>query len=150
MLDDDDIKDLEKQSDEENNNENNKNKKNMNNNYCEYCRSKMKDGEILVNHWITSCKMFTQCEKCFMNLEVQKLNEHRTNECKFKDHFKLCKVCNESFLKEEFYIHQKEKCSLKKGYKKCPLCHKDVDIINKNGFYYHLVKQKCKQQNRND
>ena len=133
-----------------NNNKEKKKGKSTNNNYCEYCRSKMKDGEILVNHWITSCKMFTQCEKCFMNLEVQKLNEHRTNECKFKDHFKLCKVCNESFLKEEFYIHQKEKCSLKKGYKKCPLCHKDVDIINKNGFYYHLVKQKCKQQNRND
>ena len=133
-----------------NNNKEKKKGKSTNNNYCEYCRSKMKDGEILVNHWITSCKMFTQCEKCFMNLEVQKLNEHRANDCKFKDHFKLCKVCNESFLKEEFYIHQKEKCSLKKGYKKCPLCHKDVDIINKNGFYYHLVKQKCKQQNRND
>ena len=131
-------------------NENNHNKKSMSNNYCEYCQKKMKDGEVLANHWITSCKMFTQCEKCFMNLEVQKLNEHRAKECKFKDQYKLCKTCNECFLKEKFNNHQKEICSLKKGFKKCPLCHKDIDIINKNGFFIHLVKQKCKQQNRKD
>jgi hypothetical protein len=133
-----------------NNNKEKKNIKSMNNNYCEHCQTKMKDGEVLANHWITNCKMFTQCEKCFMNLEVEKLNDHRSKECKFKDQYKLCKICNESFLKEEFNRHQKEKCSLKKGYKKCPLCHKDIDIINKNGFYIHLVKQKCKQQNRKE
>ena len=38
-------------------NENNHNKKNINNNYCEYCQKKMKDGEVLANHWITTCKM---------------------------------------------------------------------------------------------
>ena len=103
----------------------------------------------MANHWITNCKMFTQCEKCFMNLEVQKLNGHRGKECKFKEDFKLCKTCNEYFLKEEFDKHSKEKCSLKRGFIKCPLCHKDIDIIkNKNGFYLHLVKQRCPYQKR--
>ena len=125
-----------------------KNNSNLND-FCDYCQSRLKNGEIMANHWITNCKMFTQCEKCFMNLEVQKLNGHRGKECKFKEDFKLCKICNEYFLKEEFDKHSKEKCSLKRGFIKCPLCHKDVDIIkNKNGFYLHLVKQRCPYQKR--
>ena len=123
-------------------------KKKLHNGFCEYCQRKMNQGEVLANHWISNCKMFTQCEKCYMNLEVQKLNEHRGKECKFKDQYKLCKTCNEYFLKDEFSKHQKEKCSLKRGYKKCPLCHKDIDISNKNSFYIHLVKQGCSQQRR--
>ena len=139
--------------DNDNNNDNNKkntkDNNNKSNNNCEYCKSTMKNGEILANHWITNCKMFTQCEKCYMNLEVQKLNEHKGKECKFKEQFKICKNCNEYFLKEEYNKHLKEKCSLKKGYIKCPLCHKDIDIIsNKNGFYLHLVKQGCSSQKR--
>ena len=125
-----------------------KNNSNLND-FCDYCQNKLKNGEIKANHWITNCKMFTQCEKCFMNLEVQKLNDHRGKECKFKEQFKLCKTCNEYFLKEEFSKHSKERCGLKKGFIKCPLCHKDVDIIkNKNGFYLHLVKQGCPYQKR--
>ena len=116
--------------------------------FCEYCQRKMKDGEVLANHWITNCKMFIQCEKCNMNLEVQKLNDHKEKECNFKNQFKLCKTCHECFLKEDFSKHQKEKCSLKKGSKKCPLCHKDIDISNKNAFFIHLVKQGCPQQVR--
>ena len=123
--------------------------KNIKNNFCEYCKNKLKNGEILANHWITNCKMFTQCEKCFMNLEVQKLNEHRGKECKFKEQYKLCKNCNENFLKEEYNKHIKEKCSIKIGYIKCPLGHKDIDVVNKKGFYLHLIKQGCPQQNRN-
>ena len=84
-----------------------------------------------------------------MNLEVQKLNEHRGKECKFKEQYKLCKNCNENFLKEEYNKHIKEKCSIKIGYIKCPLCHKDIDAANKKGFYLHLIKQGCPQQNRN-
>ena len=125
------------------------NDKNIKNDFCEYCKNKLKNGEILANHWITNCKMFTQCEKCFMNLEVQKLNEHRGKECKFKEQYKLCKNCNENFLKEEYNKHIKEKCSIKIGYIKCPLCHKDIDAANKKGFYLHLIKQGCPQQNRN-
>ena len=125
------------------------NDKNIKNDFCEYCKNKLKNGEILANHWITNCKMFTQCEKCFMNLEVQKLNEHRGKECKFKEQYKLCKNCNENFLKEEYNKHVKEKCSIKIGYIKCPLCHKDIDAANKKGFYLHLIKQGCPQQNRN-
>ena len=83
-----------------------------------------------------------------MNLEIQKLNEHKEKECNFKNQFKLCKTCHECFLKEDFSKHQKEKCSLKKGSKKCPLCHKDIDISNKNAFFIHLVKQGCPQQTR--
>ena len=136
---------------ENNNNEGDKkeNDKNIKNDFCEYCKNKLKNGEILANHWITNCKMFTQCEKCFMNLEVQKLNEHRGKECKFKEQYKLCKNCNENFLKEEYNKHVKEKCSIKIGYIKCPLCHKDIDAANKKGFYLHLIKQGCPQQNRN-
>ena len=136
---------------ENNNNEGDKkeNDKNIKNDFCEYCKNKLKNGEILANHWITNCKMFTQCEKCFMNLEVQKLNEHRGKECKFKEQYKLCKNCNENFLKEEYNKHIKEKCSIKIGYIKCPLCHKDIDAANKKGFYLHLIKQGCPQQNRN-
>ena len=129
---------------EKNTKENDKNK----NNYCEYCKNKLKNGEILANHWITKCKMFTQCEKCFMNLEVEKLNQHRGKDCKFKGQYKLCNNCNEYFLKEEYNRHIKEKCSLKKGYIKCPLCHKDIDAINKNGFYLHLIKKGCPQQKK--
>ena len=136
---------------ENNNNEGDKkeNDKNIKNDFCEYCKNKLKNGEILANHWITNCKMFTQCEKCFMNLEVQKLNEHRGKECKFKEQYKLCKNCNENFLKEEYNKHIKEKCSIKIGNIKCPLCHKDIDAANKKGFYLHLIKQGCPQQNRN-
>ena len=150
--------DLEDKNNSDNNNNNNKIKQDNKNSksknkyrhtgFCEYCQRKMKDGEILANHWITNCKMFIQCEKCNMNLEVQKLNEHKEKECNFKNQFKLCKTCHECFLKEDFSKHQKEKCSLKKGNKKCPLCHKDIDISNKNAFFIHLVKQGCPQQIR--
>ena len=139
----------EKTNDNNNNNNDDKQINNKNDNYCEYCKGTMKEGEILANHWITDCKMFTQCEKCFMNLEVQKLNSHKGKECKFKDQFKLCKNCNEYFLKDEYNKHSKEKCSIIRGFMKCPLCHKDIDIIsNKNGFYQHLVKQGCPYQKR--
>jgi hypothetical protein len=149
--------DLEDRNNNDNNTNNkikqdNKNSKSKNKyrhtGFCEYCQRKMKDGEVLANHWITNCKMFIQCEKCNMNLEVQKLNEHKEKECNFKNQFKLCKTCHECFLKEDFSKHQKEKCSLKKGSKKCPLCHKDIDISNKNAFFIHLVKQGCPQQMR--
>ena len=149
-----DNNDNNEKNDKENNANNNiKANDNDNNNiikdFCEYCQKKMKDGEILANHWITDCKMFIQCEKCFMNLEVEKLNQHRAKECKFKNQFKLCKTCNECFLKEEFNKHIKQRCSLKKGNIKCPLCHKDIDInTNKNGFYIHLVKLGCLGQGR--
>ena len=149
-----DNKENEKTNKEKENENNNSDKQsikgnNKSTNHCDFCKETMKDGEILANHWIINCKMFTQCEKCFMNLEVQKLNSHKGKECKFKDQFKLCKNCNEYFLKEEYSKHLKEKCNLIRGFMKCPLCHKDIDIIsNKNGFYLHLVKQGCSYQKR--
>ena len=116
--------------------------------FCGYCQRMMEDGEILASHLISNCKMFIQCEKCNKNIEVQKLNEHKEKECKFKNQFMLCNNCNECFLKEDFSKHQKEKCSLKNGSKKCPLCHIDIDISDKNAFFIHLVKEGCPQQRR--
>ena len=143
------IDNKEKEKEKENIQKNNNNKVIVKNDFCDYCQSKIKNGEVLQNHWITNCKMFTQCEKCFMNLEVKKLNEHKGKECKFKDQFKICKTCNEYILKDEFSKHSKEKCSLKRGFVKCPLCHRDIDIMtNKNGFFIHLIRQGCSNQNR--
>jgi len=116
--------------------------------FCGYCQRMMEDGEVLANHLVSNCKMFIQCEKCNKNLEVQKLNEHKEKECKFKNQFKLCNTCNECFLKEDFNRHQEEKCSLKNGSKKCPLCHIDIDISDKNAFFIHLVKEGCPKQTR--
>ena len=136
-----------------NNNLEDKRNKNSKNKYrytgfCGYCQRMMEDGEVLSNHWISNCKMFIQCEKCNKNLEVQKLDEHKEKECKFRNQFKLCNTCNQCFLKEDFSKHQEEKCSLKEGSKKCPLCHIDIDISNKNAFFIHLVKEGCPQQTR--
>ena len=115
--------------------------------YCSYCKKNLNEGEVLANHWTTDCPMFTRCEKCFLNLEIKKLNHHRGNECKFKDEYKLCNKCNEYILKDELDLHIKSKCSLKPGCIKCPLCHKDINDSH-NDFYQHLVSQGCPFQNR--
>ena len=155
------IEEKEKQENSNNNlNENNKNKDNINDNdlneikpikdkkdFCFYCKTKMKEDEILANHWTTNCLMYTKCEKCFINIEIQKLNEHRGKECKFKSEYKLCNNCNEFILKNEFDLHKKNKCFLKKGCVKCPLCHQDLNDSEDN-FYQHLVTQGCPFQKR--
>ena len=107
----------------------------------------MKEDEILANHWATNCPMYIKCEKCFINIEIQKLNEHRGNECKFKSEYKLCKNCKEFILKNEFDLHKKNKCFLNKCCVKCPLCHQDLNDSEDN-FYRHLVTQGCPFQKR--
>ena len=86
--------------------------------------------------------MFIRCEKCNLNLEVQKLNYHRANECKFKNEFKLCNNCKEYLSDYEYDLHNKKQCYVKNGFIKCPLCHQNIydsDI----GFYQHLVLEGC-------
>ena len=110
--------------------------------FCNYCKKKLKENEILSNHWISNCPMFTRCEKCNLNLEVQKLNYHRANECKFKNEFKLCNNCKEYLSDYEYDLHNKKQCYVKNGFIKCPLCHQNIydsDI----GFYQHLVLEGC-------
>ena len=134
------------------NDENNNNKddkishkgkiKNKSNEFCDYCQRKMKKDEIIANHWVTDCPMFTRCEKCNMNLEVKNINFHKVNECKFKNEFKECRTCHEILTTKEFGEHLKNKCGKKEGYVKCPLCHGDI-IDNNKGFFQHLVKDGC-------
>ena len=122
---------------------------NINGDYCEFCKRKMNEGEILANHWASNCLMFTICLKCNKNVEVEKLNEHKEKECKFKDQFKLCKTCKECININDYEDHLKEKCSLKKGCVKCPLCHKDINITNnKDAFFTHLIKEGCPSQRK--
>ena len=137
----------------DNNNSNKNNNKSINKNkqkkdFCNYCKKNLKEGDILANHYISSCPMFTKCEKCSMNLEVKKLNNHRGKECKFKDEYKLCNTCKEYIIKNEYDLHIKNKCKLKKGFVKCPLCHQDIKD-SQNDFYQHLVIQGCPSQKRN-
>ena len=135
---------------EENNNVNNKDDKvshkskikNRSNELCDYCQRKMKKDEVIANHWVTDCPMFSRCEKCNMNLEVKNLNSHKINECKFKNEFKECRTCHEILTVKEFNEHLKNKCGKKEGYVKCPLCHDDI-IDNNKGFFQHLVKDGC-------
>ena len=89
--------------------------------------------------------MFTKCEKCSLNLEVKNLNNHRIEECNFKNEYKLCNICKESILKKEYDLHIKNKCNLNKGYVKCPLCHQDIEDTD-DGFYQHLVIKSCPSQ----
>ena len=134
------------------NDENNNNKddkishkgkiKNKSNEFCDYCQRKMKKDEIIANHWVTDCPMFTRCEKCNMNLEVKNINFHKVNECKFKNEFKECRTCHEILTTKEFGEHLKNKCGKKEGYVKCPLCHGDI-IDNSKAFFQHLVKDGC-------
>ena len=123
--------------------------KNKSNDFCDYCQRKMKKNEVLANHWVTDCKMFTRCEKCFMNVEVRYFNRHKLKDCKFKNEFKECKTCGEAIPKEDYEKHLKSKCSKKLGYEKCPFCHVDV-ADNEKGFFQHLVKEGCPAKKKNN
>ena len=116
--------------------------KNRSNELCDYCQRKMRKDEVIANHWVTDCPMFTRCEKCNMNLEIRNLNAHKINECKFKNEFKECRTCHETLTINEFNEHLKNKCGKKEGYVKCPLCHGDI-IDNNKSFFQHLVKDGC-------
>ena len=105
----------------------------------------LKENEVLANHYISNCPMFTKCEKCSLNLEVKNLNKHRIEECNFKNEYQLCNNCNESILKKDYDLHIKNKCNLNKGYVKCPLCHQDIEDTDA-GFYQHLVIKSCPSQ----
>ena len=119
--------------------------KNKSNDFCDYCQRKMKNDEVIANHWVTDCPMFVRCEKCNMNVEVKYFTSHKLNECKFKNDFKECRTCHEALSKDEYDNHLRFKCGIKHGYIKCPLCHGDVQDNNNNnmGFYQHLVKEGC-------
>ena len=120
----------------------NKKIKNKSNEFCDYCQRKMKNDEIIANHWNSDCPWFVKCDKCNMNIEVKLYNYHKLNECKFKNDFKECRSCKEVFYKDEYNIHLRNKCGHKNGYTKCPLCHGDIPDNNK-GFFQHLIKDGC-------
>ena len=120
----------------------NKKIKNKSNEFCDYCQRKMKNDEIIANHWNSDCPWFIKCDKCNMNIEVKLYSYHKLNECKFKNDFKECRSCKEVFYKDEYNIHLRNKCGHKNGYTKCPLCHGDIPDNNK-GFFQHLIKDGC-------
>lgn len=120
----------------------NKKIKNKSNEFCDYCQRKMKNDEIIANHWNSDCPWFVKCDKCNMNVEVKLYSYHKLNECKFKNDFKECRSCKEVFYKDEYNIHLRNKCGHKNGYTKCPLCHGDIPDNNK-GFFQHLIKDGC-------
>ena len=120
----------------------NKKIKNKSNEFCDYCQRKMKNDEIIANHWNSDCPWFVKCDKCNMNIEVKLYSYHKLNECKFKNDFKECRSCKEVFYKDEYNIHLRNKCGHKNGYTKCPLCHGDIPDNNK-GFFQHLIKDGC-------
>jgi len=123
-------------------NKQNKKIKNKSNEFCDYCQRKMKNDEIIANHWNSDCPWFVKCDKCNMNIEVKSYTYHKLNECKFKNDFKECRSCKEVFYKDEYNIHLRNKCGHKNGYIKCPLCHGDIPDNNK-GFFQHLIKDGC-------
>ena len=112
---------------------------------CPHCKIELNENEVLANHYISNCPLFTKCEKCSINLEIKNLNKHRIEECNFKSEYKLCNNCKESILQKDFDLHIKNKCILNKGYVKCPLCHQDIEDTEA-GFYQHLVIKKCPSQ----
>ena len=142
---------------DEYNNTNNNNKdekvshkskiKNRSNEMCDYCQRKMKKDEVIANHWVTDCPMFSRCEKCNMNVEVKNLHNHKIYECKFKNEFKECRTCHEALTIKEFNEHLQNKCGKREGYVKCPLCHGDI-IDNNKGFFQHLVKNGCPENKK--
>ena len=123
--------------------------KNRSNELCDYCQRKMKKDEVIANHWVTDCPMFSRCEKCNMNLEIKYFTSHKLNECKYKKDFKKCRTCHEALSKEEYNNHLRNKCGIKHGYVKCPLCHGDVQD-NNNGFFQHLIKDGCPANKKNN
>ena len=142
-------------NDEYNNTNNNKDDKvshkskikNRSNEMCDYCQRKMKKDEVIANHWVTDCPMFSRCEKCNMNVEVKNLHNHKIYECKFKNNFKECRTCHEALTIKEFNEHLQNKCGKREGYVKCPLCHGDIIDSNK-GFFQHLVKDGCPENKK--
>ena len=120
----------------------NKKIKNKSNEFCDYCQRKMKNDEIIANHWNSDCPWFVKCDKCNMSIEIKLYTYHKLNECKFKNDFKECRSCREVFYKDEYNIHLRNKCGRKNGYTKCPLCHGDIPDNNK-GFFQHLIKDGC-------
>ena len=138
----------ERNKSEDKKNDKNKNKiKNRTNQFCDYCQRKMNKDEVITNHWITNCPMFTTCKKCNMNIEVKVYTSHKLKDCKFKNDFKECRTCHEVFSKEEYENHLRNKCGIKHGFIKCPLCHGDIPDNNK-GFFQHLVKDGCPANKR--
>jgi len=123
-------------------NKHNKKIKNKSNEFCDYCQRKMRNDEIIANHWNSDCPWFVKCDKCNMNIEVKSYTYHKLKECKFKKDFKECISCREAFYKDEYNIHLRNKCGRKNGYTKCPLCHGDITDNNK-GFFQHLIKDGC-------
>lgn len=117
---------------------------------CNLCLKEL-NNEQLEDHYASDCVMFINCEKCSMNIEVKKLTQHRLNECKYRNEYSKCKICQEAILKNNFNDHSKgNNCNPAKNINssnRCPLCHKDIGVGDK-GFYMHLVKEGCDSHSR--
>jgi hypothetical protein len=129
----------------------NKSIKNKPNIKCEYCGKEVKNKEELNSHFNNECLFFINCENCNKNIEIKKLTNHRLNECKKKNEYKLCKRCKEAISSNIYDKHVKDNNCLPaknpNSSNRCPLCHKDIGPGDK-GFIQHLIKEECPQHNR--
>ena len=119
-------------------------------NYCKKQDAKFKSKDILDEHIIRDCVMYTNCIKCKMNVPIKNLTHHQLNQCSQKDEFKLCLKCKEAIDLIEFDNHTKEgKCNQAKGKTvgRCPLCHKDI-VSGERGLLDHLTRETCRGQKR--
>jgi centrosomal protein CEP104 len=118
---------------------------------CQYCSKEVKNKEELNSHFNSECLFFINCENCNENIEVKKLTNHRLNECKKKNEYKLCKRCKEAISSNMYDKHVKDNNCLPaknpNSSNRCPLCHKDIGPGDK-GFIQHLIKEECPQHNR--
>ena len=118
---------------------------------CQYCSKEVKNKEELNSHFNSECLFFINCENCNENIEVKKLTNHRLNECKKKNEYKLCKRCKEAISSNMYDKHIKDNNCLPaknpNSSNRCPLCHKDIGPGDK-GFIQHLIKEECPQHNR--
>ena len=128
-----------------NNSKNNspiKNKKNQNQNLCSLCKQDI-GKEKIINH-MKKCAMCCRCKKCKIFVEIKNLTNHKLNDCKYKNEYKLCNRCKEAIHIKSYKIHvENKKCNpWKSNYNRCPLCHGDIPSNNR-GFFQHLMKDGC-------
>ena len=124
------------------NNSPRKYKKIKNENLCLLCRKPLEE-EILTEH-MKKCPLCCRCKKCKIFVEVKNLTNHKLNDCKYKNEYKLCPRCKEAIHIKSYKNHlENRKCNPNKAnYLRCPLCHVDIPPSNK-GFFHHLINNGC-------
>ena len=119
-----------------------KNKMEKKQNLCSLCKEDI--GEEKITSHMKKCQLCCRCKKCKIFVEIKNLTNHKLNECKFRNEYKLCGRCKEAIYSKNYQVHLKnKKCNpWKANCYRCPLCHKDIPKNNKS-FFLHLMKNGC-------